>query len=85
MTPSDVRNVGRAFYLVSQQLTFKRVDVHKNHADAVTSARRDTEVAHLGAQHDTAGWLLTALEIQEEETTARSGYVLGQLDGRAIN
>ena len=85
MTPSDVRNVGRAFHRVGQQLTFKGVDVHKHHADAVKSARRDTEAAHFDAQHDTAGWLVTALEIQEEETTARSGYVLGQLEGRTIN
>ena len=85
MSPSDVRDVRRASYLVGQQLAFKRVDVHKHHADAVTSARRDAVAAHFGAQHDTGGWLVTTLEIQEEEASARRGRILVQLEGRTID
>ena len=85
MSPSDVRDVGRASYLVRQQPSFKGVDVHKHHADAVTPARRDAVAAHFGAQHDTGGWLVTTLEVQEEEASARRGRVLMQLEGRTIN
>src|SRR4051794_16395504 len=77
--PRVVCGLTRALDRVHQILALEGVDVHKHHAKSVTSIRRETEAAHVGPQHDIAGWLVTRPEVQEDEATPWRIYVRGKL------
>jgi hypothetical protein len=70
---------------LNQKLVLDGGDVHKHHADTVTSIRSEAEAPHVGPQRDPAARFLAPLELQEDESTARRVCVLRELEGRTLD
>src|SRR5262249_9416495 len=69
---------------VREKLVLDGGDVHKHHADPMTSIPSEAEASHVGPQRDTAGCLLVVAKLQEDEATPRRMGVLWELEGRAV-